>query len=334
MRTQEVETLLGITKQTIIFYEKEGLLTPLRDTNGYRNYGEADIQTLKLVKLFRAMNISIDDIKLVLKKELSFQECLQVNENKLETVMEELQEIQQTVSYLKEKNLPMIPALMDVDVTPSPFVFGYQKTNKTASLGRRITKTFALWKFLNGIIMSAILTLCLVAGMKIWSPLTLNYFLVGLIWIVAFTILLLSGFQIRWLVIEVSKNQYIEFLEDNVCYYRYRNPFNEVRYLWSALFNQEEKYLTKCSYEDITVIKIKKSERYVNIPGTNLPIEVTNYDFWFTFKSGETLYLYNPIRIDDDSYLVASILKNKVPTIIDLDGFLDELLSQKTGDQK
>ena len=40
MKINDVEKLLGITKANIRFYEKEGLLTPGRMENGYREYSE------------------------------------------------------------------------------------------------------------------------------------------------------------------------------------------------------------------------------------------------------------------------------------------------------
>lgn len=47
MKINEIETLLGQSRANIRFYEKEGLLTPARNENGYREYSEGDIATLK-----------------------------------------------------------------------------------------------------------------------------------------------------------------------------------------------------------------------------------------------------------------------------------------------
>ena len=37
MKTHELEKELGISKHTIFYYEKEGIVTPQRDDNGYRS---------------------------------------------------------------------------------------------------------------------------------------------------------------------------------------------------------------------------------------------------------------------------------------------------------
>ena len=51
MKINEVEALVGITKKNIRFYEAEGLLTPRRNSeNGYRDYGEVEVETLEMVK--------------------------------------------------------------------------------------------------------------------------------------------------------------------------------------------------------------------------------------------------------------------------------------------
>ena len=43
MTTHEVEEMLDITKKTLIYYENEGLVKPLRDNNNYRCYNQNDV---------------------------------------------------------------------------------------------------------------------------------------------------------------------------------------------------------------------------------------------------------------------------------------------------
>ena len=63
MKINEVERLVGITKGNIRFYEKEGLLTPGRNSeNGYRDYSEADVIWLKKIKLLRMLDVPIEEI--------------------------------------------------------------------------------------------------------------------------------------------------------------------------------------------------------------------------------------------------------------------------------
>ena len=56
LKINEVEALVGITKKNIRFYEAEGLLCPRRNSeNGYRDYGEAEVEVLRRIKLMRKL---------------------------------------------------------------------------------------------------------------------------------------------------------------------------------------------------------------------------------------------------------------------------------------
>ena len=56
MKINEVEALVGITKKNIRFYEAEGLLAPRRNSdNGYRDYGEAEVDALDARSLLERM---------------------------------------------------------------------------------------------------------------------------------------------------------------------------------------------------------------------------------------------------------------------------------------
>ena len=63
MKTHELEKELGISKHTIFYYEKEGIVTPQRDDNGYRSYSQEDLQKLIMVKFLRNLNISLNTHK-------------------------------------------------------------------------------------------------------------------------------------------------------------------------------------------------------------------------------------------------------------------------------
>lgn len=72
MRIKEVEELVGITRKNIRFYEKEGLLSPGRESdNSYRDYGEAEVARLKQIKFLRKLDMPISEIKAILEGERS-----------------------------------------------------------------------------------------------------------------------------------------------------------------------------------------------------------------------------------------------------------------------
>jgi len=64
LKINEVEAQVGITKKNIRFYESEGLLTPRRNSeNGYRDYGEEDVETLRRIKLMRKLGVPLEEIR-------------------------------------------------------------------------------------------------------------------------------------------------------------------------------------------------------------------------------------------------------------------------------
>ena len=65
MNIAEAERRTGLTRANIRFYEKEGLLTPTRGANGYRDYTEDNVQTLRKIMLLRRLRLSVPDIRAI-----------------------------------------------------------------------------------------------------------------------------------------------------------------------------------------------------------------------------------------------------------------------------
>lgn len=322
MKTNEVEKRLGISKQSILFYEKEGLVHPKRDESNYRDYDEQDIQILQMIKLLRGMDISIDDIRLVLSGEKSFSESLELKEKNIEYLMSELEETKKVVSTLKEKNIPLIPALADFEVQSKMINFGYRKTNKTPSLGRLLSPRIAA-KRLFGlliytlIILFAFVTVALAINDSILS--VASVVLMG--FFIFFGVVLFFG-NVHWVMLELSDDQYIEFLEDKVRYYKKRSNISHFRYIIFSLLKKQDKFLKEINYEDIKKVSIKKVIRYMKIPAFYVGQEIITYDFTFDFTD-ESLVLHNPVTLGDDQYLAKEIIKAKIKTIEDKDHYLD-----------
>ena len=64
MKINEVEARVGITKKNIRFYEQEGLLNPSRNReNGYRDYGQQEVDMLMRIKLLRKLGLPLEEIR-------------------------------------------------------------------------------------------------------------------------------------------------------------------------------------------------------------------------------------------------------------------------------
>lgn len=63
MTIKEMEELAEMPRANIRFYESEGLLSPARNVNGYRDYSQEDLAVLRKIKLLRSLHMSLDEIK-------------------------------------------------------------------------------------------------------------------------------------------------------------------------------------------------------------------------------------------------------------------------------
>lgn len=101
MKTNELEKLLGTTKNTLRYYEKEELISPSRDDNGYRNYSYEDIRIIKNIIMLRSFDLSIEDIRRIFNNEISLNTCLN---QKKEYLLKEIGKKQRIIDLI-EKNL-------------------------------------------------------------------------------------------------------------------------------------------------------------------------------------------------------------------------------------
>lgn len=89
----------GISAANIRYYEKEMLLSPCsRSANSYRLYSEDDIHRLRFIRLCRAMDMSLDEVRTLLALEggvpLDAHTACHTLDQHLEHVRTRLQELQ------------------------------------------------------------------------------------------------------------------------------------------------------------------------------------------------------------------------------------------------
>ncbi|MES2910833.1 MAG: Cd(II)/Pb(II)-responsive transcriptional regulator [Pseudomonadota bacterium] len=64
--------LSGVSTANIRFYEKEKLLSPRgRSENSYRFYSEGDVHQLRFIRLCRALDMSLDEVRTLLGLDLT-----------------------------------------------------------------------------------------------------------------------------------------------------------------------------------------------------------------------------------------------------------------------
>jgi DNA-binding transcriptional MerR regulator len=68
----EAATSSGVSAANIRFYEKAGLLSPQgRSDNSYRMYSDTDIHRLRFIRACRALDMSLDEVRTLLKLDLN-----------------------------------------------------------------------------------------------------------------------------------------------------------------------------------------------------------------------------------------------------------------------
>ena len=90
MKIKELENLLSISRSNIRFYEKQGLFSPERKDNNYREYTEQDIKVLKKIIVLRKMGLTVEEIKLVQNNDLPFTDAINNTKQRLEAEIEQL----------------------------------------------------------------------------------------------------------------------------------------------------------------------------------------------------------------------------------------------------
>ena len=105
MRIHELESLLGIAKENIRYYEKEGLLAPARKENGYREYSQEDAERLKKIIVLRKIGIPVKDIRDILSGSTGLQEALETNVRKLEDEIASMQDVQRICHNMQKENV-------------------------------------------------------------------------------------------------------------------------------------------------------------------------------------------------------------------------------------
>ena len=77
MTIKELEKRSGLPRTAIRFYEQQGLITPQRRENNYRDYSEEDARTLEKVKLLRQLSLDLEAIRALKEGSLSLAQAME-----------------------------------------------------------------------------------------------------------------------------------------------------------------------------------------------------------------------------------------------------------------
>lgn len=111
MKIGELARLAGTNVETIRYYERDGLLpVPARSEGNYRIYGETHAQRLFFIRRCRGLDMTLDEIRVLLHfKESPLENCADVNRlldrhiGHVAQRMQELQELERQLKDLRER---------------------------------------------------------------------------------------------------------------------------------------------------------------------------------------------------------------------------------------
>lgn len=109
MNIKKVSEQLGISSDTIRYYERIELVPPIsRDKNGVRNFTDIDIQRLDFIKCMRHAGLSIESLHeymhlYSLNDDRTIPARKRILEEKAEKLDERIASLQETRAYLQHK---------------------------------------------------------------------------------------------------------------------------------------------------------------------------------------------------------------------------------------
>lgn len=108
MKINEVEALAGIPKKNIRFYEEQGLLSPRRNAeNGYRDYGDEEVQILRRIKVLRKLGVPIEEIRQMFSGTHTVADGMRRHLISLERERRNLEQSISLCQELKEQDIPV-----------------------------------------------------------------------------------------------------------------------------------------------------------------------------------------------------------------------------------
>jgi len=99
----EFSKLCGISRKTLIYYDKEQIFSPeLRKENGYRYYSYFQLDAIGIIQDLRSIGMSLKDIKIYFS-ERTPKICIEMLENQQKILQEKISELQNTNKAINQK---------------------------------------------------------------------------------------------------------------------------------------------------------------------------------------------------------------------------------------
>ena len=105
MNIQVIEQKSGLDRANVRFYEREGLISPKRLENGYRDYSEDDLSLLLKIKLLRKLGISLETIRSIINGETELNKVLNDRLAQLSSLRREIDAAEHICTQIRENGV-------------------------------------------------------------------------------------------------------------------------------------------------------------------------------------------------------------------------------------
>ena len=166
VRIKEVEARVGLSAKNIRFYEKEGLLAPRRQAgNGYRDYDEGELSTLRRIKLLRKLDVPLEEIKAMLAGTLTLDEGMRRHLVTLESRQKNLDTARRLCAELAKA--PGLLAALDPEAALAEVARLEQKGVRFIDIQKTDRKKKAHGAWLSALVFIGLMAM--VEGLMVWA---------------------------------------------------------------------------------------------------------------------------------------------------------------------
>ncbi len=105
MLINDVESIVGLSKKSIRYYEEHNLIHPQRNNeNGYRIYDEEDIKKLKIIKFLRELGVSVKELQELMDGKYSLRSCMEDRIRKIQQEEDKYQKVKSLCQRIYDAN--------------------------------------------------------------------------------------------------------------------------------------------------------------------------------------------------------------------------------------
>lgn len=111
MKIGELASRAGVSRDTIRFYERNGILTNITrpfEWNNYKDYGEENVKRIKIIKCFKQFGLTLREGKEILKEKDKNPDIDTYRRKKAALKLKEIEQKMDELSVIKENLIRLL----------------------------------------------------------------------------------------------------------------------------------------------------------------------------------------------------------------------------------